>query len=242
MTALAAACVALAVLSRPVRGRPRRRDGGTAPARRTRRRTWPRRGGAPPAAESLLERLDMVAAQVRAGAAPLDAWSAAADVLDAPAAADESVAPLAPRVVDPMADLERWAGRDASTRAAARSAVAAWRLAERTGAPLGDLLDSAGATLRAQRADRAAVEAAVAGPRATTRLLLALPVAGIGLGELIGAGPVHVLLLTSAGRVCLISGGALLLAGRLWMRHLVATVEALADPDGSPGRRGGAAA
>lgn len=231
-----AACSVIAVLCCLPQRRsllPTRVAGAPAPTAVTTRRPSlsraPWRGGRTPPGDRLLEVLDMVAAQVRAGAAPLDAWLAAADLVEMPSATP---------VPDPTGDLVRWAGRDASAAHAARGAAAAWRLAARTGAPLGDLLDSVCATVRAERADRAAVEAALAGPRATSRLLLALPVAGIGLGELIGAAPVHVLLATGVGRPCLVGGAALLLAGHVWMRRLVAAVEGL----GGAAHSGGSAA
>lgn len=219
LTATSAAAVALAVLCwpagrilAPAAARPRAGRSGRVRVRRRGRR------GAPTPADQVLQVLDMVAAQVRAGAAPAQAWSAALDVVDVPRTTAE-----------PVADLVRWAG-DASVAQPAQAAAAAWRLADTTGAPLADLLDSVCATLRAERADQAAVEAALAGPRATSRLLLALPVAGIGLGELIGASPVHVLWATPAGRACALTGSALLLVGRVWMRRQVASVAALAAP------------
>ncbi|HEX3003800.1 MAG TPA: hypothetical protein VHO27_06295 [Angustibacter sp.] len=225
MTALSAAALALAVGCRPVRrrvpqGSARGGGGRGAGALRARRRVG--RGARAPV-EPLLQVLDMVAAQVWAGAAPVLAWQAALDVVAAPSAA---------ATPDPAADLERWAARaDARggpVAAAAQAAAAAWRLAERTGAPLADLLDSVCATLRADQADRAAVEAALAGPRATSRLLLTLPVAGIAVGELVGAAPLHVLSSTPAGQACAVTGATLMVVGRLWMRRQVAAVEAVA--------------
>lgn len=224
MIAWSAAGLALAVLCWPVRRTPARIARPRPAARDGECRARPRgRWRAPTPADQVLQVLDMVAAQVRAGAAPVEAWQAALDVVDVPRTT---------ATAEPVADLLRWAGGTggASGDPAAQAAAAAWRLAERTGAPLADLLDSVCATVRAERADRAAVEAALAGPRATSRLLLALPVAGIGLGELIGAAPVHVLWATPAGRACALTGSALLLAGRFWMRRQVGSVEALARP------------
>lgn len=218
MTTTSAVALGLAVLCWPrpparlmLEPRPAGRRRGISTRRRARR-------GAPPSSDQVLQVLDMVAAQVRAGAGPRAAWVAALELVDLPRT-----------TVEPVTELVRWAG-DAPTAHPARAAAAAWRLAEATGAPVADLLDSVCATLRADRADRAAVEAVLAGPRATSRLLLALPLAGIGLGELIGASPVHVLWATPAGRACAVTGSVLLLVGRLWMRRQVASVEALAAP------------
>ncbi|WP_460461259.1 type II secretion system F family protein, partial [Angustibacter peucedani] len=101
----------------------------------------------------------------------------------------------------------------------------AWRLADRTGAPLADLLDGAAAAARDDRAVAGEVEVALAGPRATVRLLTALPLGGLALGQLMGAHPVLVLLGTTPGRACAVLGAGLLLVGRSWMRRLVSAVQ-----------------
>ncbi|MGN6303103.1 MAG: type II secretion system F family protein [Angustibacter sp.] len=232
MTLVPAVGLALAVLCWPGRRELRSWRGAGAGRRASLTPLTPwapwaaSRRRSPAAADQLLRLLDMVGAQVRAGAAPVDAWAAALDVV---------VPGGGTAAAEPMTDLLRWASRDAACGLPARSAAAAWRLAQRTGAPLADLLDTVGATVRADRADRAAVEAALAGPRATSRLLLALPVAGIALGELIGAAPLHVLLATPAGRACALTGLGLLVTGRWWMRRLVRTVEVLGHPPAAPG-------
>jgi tight adherence protein B len=173
-------------------------------------------------APDLLVVLDMVAAQVRAGAEPGAAWAAAVEV---------SRADLPGH--DPVEALQSLSSSEVASGAAA--AAAAWRLARRTGAPLADLLGSVCASVRADREDHAFLEAAVAGPRATVRLLLALPLAGVGLGQLVGARPLHVLFGTGAGRVCGGAGALLLVIGLVWMHALVSSVETA----GRPERRGG---
>jgi tight adherence protein B len=102
-----------------------------------------------------------------------------------------------------------------------RLTVSVWRLAERTGAPAADLVERIEADARA--ADRAAASAAAqaAGAQATAMLLAVLPLGGIGLGVLIGADPVHVLLRTPLGGACAITALALQCAGLLWAERLV---------------------
>jgi tight adherence protein B len=153
----------------------------------------------------------MVSAQVRAGAAPATAWRHSLDVL--------GVASPGPSA-DPLA----WWEHAGGTSPAARSAGAAWRLAERTGAPLADAFDGVATTLREQQALADDIAAALAGPRATVRLLTVLPLGGVLLGELIGARPLHVLLGTGVGRWCAVLGAALLLLGRWWMTRMVRAV------------------
>ncbi|MFI1994616.1 hypothetical protein [Actinoplanes sp. NPDC020271] len=98
---------------------------------------------------------------------------------------------------------------------------AVWRLAERTGAPAADLLERIETDARA--ADRAAASASAqaAGAHATSLLLAALPVGGIGLGYSIGARPLHVLLHTPLGAACAVAAVLLQCAGLWWARRLV---------------------
>lgn len=178
-------------------------------------------------AEDVLALIELVAAQVRAGASPLTAWRAAGEVLHLPAAARTD--PLDWWAAIARCERRPPGGRPvaaaAGTAVAAAAASAAWRLAERTGAPLADALDGVAAAVRDELAVAGQVEVALAGPRATVRLLTWLPVAGLLLGQAIGASPVPVLLGTPVGRVCAAAGVGLLLAGRWWMRRLVAQVE-----------------
>ena len=182
------------------------------PRRRPVREGRPRRAlGAVPA-ETLLQVVEAVGAQVRAGATPGLAWDAAVEVV--PGAADHL--PRGPG--EPIADALRRAGpRDSVVLAVA----AAWSLAEDVGAPLVDVLDQLAVGLRSDADVDGEIEAALAAPRATARLLAALPVAGIAIGELIGAHPVQVLVGTALGRVCAVAGVALAVTGLLWSRRLV---------------------
>ncbi len=103
----------------------------------------------------------------------------------------------------------------------ARLIGAVWRLAERTGAPAADLLERIETDARA--ADRAAATAAAqaAGAQATALLLAALPLGGIGLGYVIGADPLHVLLRTPVGAACAVTAVLLQCGGLRWAQRLV---------------------
>lgn len=199
---------------RLVPGRSRRRAARVAErvAERVRVLGWlhPRPSDPTPV---LLQVLEAVAAQVRGGAVPSRAWDAAVDVLGAPAG-------HLPRAAggEPLADaLRQVAGPDRVVT----SVAAAWSLAEDVGAPLADVLDQLSAGLRSEADVDAEVEASLAAPRATARLLAALPVAGLGLGELIGAHPLQVLVGTPVGRLSAVCGVVLALVGHLWSRRLV---------------------
>jgi tight adherence protein B len=101
-----------------------------------------------------------------------------------------------------------------------RAIAAGWRVAERSGASLGSVLDRIGDGLRAQCAARAEIESALEPPRATARMLAVLPVFGVLLGTAMGAEPLDFLLGTSAGRICLLSGLLLAVAGVAWVERL----------------------
>lgn len=85
---------------------------------------------------------------------------------------------------------------------AARCVGAARGISERLGAPLADLLDRVDADLRSRQRVRAELNAQLAGAKATTILLAAMPLLGVALGGCLGADPMHHLLHTRPGAVC----------------------------------------
>jgi tight adherence protein B len=104
---------------------------------------------------------------------------------------------------------------------------AAWALCEDVGAPLAEVLHAVADAIRQDGEIEADIESALAAPRSTARLLSLLPLAGLLLGQLVGARPVHVLLHTLAGRLCALTGLVLALVGRWWANRLVARTAAL---------------
>lgn len=180
--------------------------------------------GVGPAARSLVTALDVarlmerLAAALRTGAAPRTAWAAVARSLDpgplqgmAARMADGSEAGLV---------LER-AAAGASSAPALRSLRAALEICARTGAPTASVLGSIATTLRDLHDARLARESAFAGPRATGRILLLLPVTGIALGTLIGVNPLRVLTTTPAGLAMLAAGITLTVTGWWWMHRMM---------------------
>jgi tight adherence protein B len=97
---------------------------------------------------------------------------------------------------------------------------------EHAGAPLAASLEGLAAALRAQEEARRERETALAAPRATAAVMTALPGVGLLLGAALGADPLAVLAGTPLGRGSLLLGGALWLAGRWWIRRLVAVAVA----------------
>ena len=94
--------------------------------------------------------------------------------------------------------------------------VGGWALAQRHGLAVADLLDACSTDLQERQRFTSRVNAGLAGPRATAAVLTGLPVAGIGLGQMIGAKPLIVLCSGGVGGVLLVVGVVLACAGLLW--------------------------
>lgn len=117
------------------------------------------------------------------------------------------------------------AGESVRARRVWLQLAACFDVAEASGCPLADVLTRFAAQLEAEDDAEAARQTALAGPRATVRLLTWLPFLGLGLGVLLGADPVAVLLGTPLGVAALAAGLALTAAGRIWSARLVRTAE-----------------
>lgn len=198
---------------------------GPGERRRRWRRRAPARGRKPEVTRVLVE----VATRLRAGASLAEAWRRslpdplpvwAAEVVRAAGvpSPEAAVASAPPRWHPP------WR-REPSPGAAAAAAAAACRLAARTGAPLAEVIDVVVTGIGEAAEGDELRRTALAGPRATARLLAWLPAGGIALGTALGADPLAVLLGGGLGGVCLVTGGALFLIGRRWVQALVSEAE-----------------
>lgn len=98
---------------------------------------------------------------------------------------------------------------------------AAAQVSERLGCRASPCLEVVLAAYRQMRLLQHAQEQALAVPKATVGLLSALPAATVALGELMGAHPLNVLLGSTRGLVCLISGGCSYAVGLLWVQALI---------------------
>lgn len=162
----------------------------------------------------LLDALEAVIGELRVGAHP----SAAAEV-----AAQESRGEAA-RVFAVCAARSRLGGSGADGLRHTDSIVDAelgriadaWQVAENHGLALAELLSAARTDVSGRIRFRARTTAALAGARATAAVLAGLPLLGIGLGQLMGAAPLHVLLSPGAGTALLPLGAALACIGLLW--------------------------
>lgn len=209
---LAALLVATAVLAAPRADLAARRR-----LRRLTARSKPAGGQAGHAdVTGLTEHL---ASAFRAGLAPSRAWAALA-------AQPGPWSPFAQAVL-PWIEIGMPAGRAVSEAARPSSGsrliplIVALDVCDRSGSPTADVLDGLAAALRAEEAAAHERAVALSAPRATVRVMTALPAAGLGMAALLGADVVHVLVATTAGHVCLAVGCAFWAAGRWWIGRLV---------------------
>jgi tight adherence protein B len=93
-------------------------------------------------------------------------------------------------------------------------------LAGRSGAPLVRSLAGVQADLAADQRTCRAVRTALAGPRSSALLLSVLPLLGLAMAAAMGAQPQRLLLHTGAGRLALVAGVSLDLAGLAWTAAL----------------------
>lgn len=179
--------------------------------------------------------LDALQPALRAGLAPVTALRCLEAVrpggrltlVDDLVAAAERGAPLAP-VLAAAARNESTEG----TVSALQLAGAAWALSERLGAPLADAVGAAADELRQEALWQRRVAVALAGPRATVRVLTLLPIAGPLLALLLGLSPGQVWG-NSLALVSLVAGVVTMLVGRWWCRRMVAGLAAPTPAEGA---------
>jgi tight adherence protein B len=87
---------------------------------------------------------------------------------------------------------------------------------------MGTLLASA----RASEDVRRQLAAQLAAPKATARMLSALPLVGLLMGLLLGGDPLGWLLSTAPGLICLLGGVALTGLGAWWTHRIALGVQA----------------
>ena len=111
--------------------------------------------------------------------------------------------------------------RDPALRTLWQDLAACLEVAERSGAPLAAVLARYAVQRESQLDSDAARDTALAGPRATVRLLSWLPLFGLTVGYLIGVDPLAVLLGSVPGIAALCAGFVLMVAGRIWSSRLI---------------------
>ncbi|GLI26181.1 hypothetical protein ARHIZOSPH14_04230 [Agromyces rhizosphaerae] len=162
----------------------------------------------------------------------------------APAAAWAHLASTAGGVAEHAADAARTGGDVAGAVVGAAGALpaparlgwqalaAGWSVAERSGSPLAQMLRDTAGALRDVAELQRELDAVLAGPRATARLVALLPPVGLAFGAALGFDTVGALLGSPLGLGSAVAGVALLGAGLVWSRALVARA---ARPEPAPG-------
>ncbi|HEY8481449.1 MAG TPA: type II secretion system F family protein [Spirillospora sp.] len=182
---------------------------GAFHAHRTRPQRW---------RTSVIELCDAMSAELAAGRSPDEAFTAAATVLDPHVAEELLSVPRPPP--DHLDDLASRPGAEGL-----RLLAACWRVGSERGGALATVLDGLAAALRDEEAQRQDVAVQLAGPRATARLLAALPVLGVAMAAALGAHPLAFLFGTLPGLACLLMGTTLNLTGLCWTRRLAKSAE-----------------
>ena len=160
--------------------------------------------------------LDVVVGELRAGAHPAAAVTAAAAEVDgAVRSALHTVAARARLGADVPAGL-RAVAAGSTLRAQWLRLGLCWELAQTHGLALGALLRAAQRDIVERSRFNARVDAGMAGARATAAVLSGLPVVGVALGQLIGADPLTFLTGSRAGGWVLVVGASLTCCGLVW--------------------------
>ncbi|MEU8139880.1 type II secretion system F family protein [Streptodolium elevatio] len=153
--------------------------------------------------------------ELRAGQPPSEAFTAATQVLTGPVRSCLTEAVAVARVGGDIPDALVRAAAAPGADALARIA-ACWRVAAERGAGFAPALDRIAVGLRAEESGHRELEAELSGARTTARLLAALPLVGLLLGQGVGANPLDVLLHTPLGIGCLTLGLILIALGLDW--------------------------
>lgn len=169
-----------------------------------------------------------VAGELRTGSTPARAFRSAV------AASPEPLRSGLRPATDFVGDAEPAEFADVLTRvAASRPALvglarlaACWRVVVAAGAMLAPAIDRVADALRDEVDLGQALATSLAAPRATVRLLAALPLFGLTLGVAIGARPVAFLVGSPAGLGCLAFAGAFDVAGVVWARRITSRATA----------------
>ncbi|MGE2717566.1 type II secretion system F family protein [Mycolicibacterium litorale] len=195
--------------------------GATAAVRIRNRRAARRRDRE---SESLQGALEVLVSELRVGAHPVAAFEAAAG--ETGGRVGESLRGVAARArlgADVGAGLHD-AARGSELAPQWKRIAVCWQLAQDHGLSIATLMQTAQRDIAERQRFSSRVDAGMAGARATAAVLAALPVLGIGLGQLIGAEPVRFLFTGGAGGWLLAIGVALSCVGLLWSDRITTGV------------------
>jgi tight adherence protein B len=203
-----------------------------APARRPGVAEWPgrvrgllrsRRRDVAARRAAVIEFCDGIAVELSAGLPPETALLRAAGTLRGMSTLT-SVTAAARDGADVVLALERASGAPGCE--GLRLLAGCWRIGVERGGALVAVIEGLADALRDEQSHRDEVALQLAGPRASARLLAALPLLGLAMAVALGARPLSFLLGTLPGFGCLVLGIGLDLLGLWWMRSLSSAAEA----------------
>ncbi len=162
-----------------------------------------------------------LAAELRSGRTPSDAFGAAVQASSIPLAALLQSAVVVGCRGD-SGDLADAVAQVAGTPGCEglRLVVACWRVAAASGAALAPAIDRVADALQDEIDLGREVTSIMAGPRATVHVLAGLPVIGLLLGTAIGARPIDFLLGSVPGAGCVLGAVLLDALGIAWARRI----------------------
>ena len=159
-----------------------------------------------------------LAVLMSAGVPPSSAWGYLSDspLTDAVAAAGVAGGTIPAAIIDAASHHAVPGERDAWFGLAT-----AWAVASDVGAPLAATLRDFAESLRGLAQAQREIAIALASPKATARLVLALPLVGVLFGVLLGFDSLGTLFTTLPGWLCVVVGTALMLLAWRWNGRLV---------------------
>lgn len=164
-----------------------------------------------------IEALGALAAELGAGTPPQSALLTAG----------QRVWPAACGAVRFDGDIAEALRLDARTMPLLAPLSACWAISVQQGSGLAVSVTRLAEQARIAEDVRVQLEAQLAGPRATARILMLLPLFGIAMGMMMGVNPLGWLLGTLLGAACLAVGLGLAGLGYWWTSRIVRRVEAL---------------
>lgn len=172
--------------------------------------------------DAVLSGLEVLTAELEVGAHPASACASAAEECDGRVAEAFRAAAARARLGGSAAG--GFEQPESPVNVELSRIANVWTIAEFRGLALAELLGAVRTDLLGRKRFRKRTEAGLAGARATAAVLAGLPLLGVGLGQLMGASPLHILLGGGLGGGMLIAGSMFLCAGLLWTDRIVAAV------------------
>lgn len=170
--------------------------------------------------------LEVFVGELRIGAHPVRALSAAAADTAGPVGAALSTAAARAGLGASVAEGLRGAGMRSPLSSDFDRLALSWQLAVDHGLAVSVLMRAAQTDIVERQRFSARVRASMAGARATAAILAGLPLLGLVLGESVGAAPVAFLCGGGMGGWFLVAGTVLVCCGLIWADHITGRVGA----------------